>query len=218
MRAAGRKCGSHHRLLRLLIRRSSIPPALSGWNLTGQWKKIFTSAGDDLPVGSLCRPNQSARKRTSRHSQYLRRRLPGALPPAGTAGTFPGALGARASKGDDKPVITTWSSFPAIERTNSSRDFLTMKIGAHQQSSFAFGRNKTLEDELYRISVGAERRLLWTPTAKQSLWAAFTHALRTPSDGEDDFYRSGYRWYGSGWAPFLARFNANRNLSLGRTE
>ena len=30
-------------------------------------------------------------------------------------------------------------------------------------------------------------RLLWTPTDKQTFWAAFTHALRTPSDAEERF-------------------------------
>ena len=53
-------------------------------------------------------------------------------------------------------------------------------------------------------------RLLWTPSAKQTVWAAFTHALRTPSDGEEDFYLLGYIETLANGTPYLARFNPNR--------
>ncbi len=54
-------------------------------------------------------------------------------------------------------------------------------------------------------------RLLWTPTDKQSLWASFTHAVRTPSDSERNFYLSGYIGMMNG-LPYFARFNANPNF------
>jgi iron complex outermembrane receptor protein len=52
-------------------------------------------------------------------------------------------------------------------------------------------------------------RLLWTPSEKQTIWAAFTHALRTPSDSEEDFYLLGYIQTLSNGTPFFARFNPN---------
>ena len=52
-------------------------------------------------------------------------------------------------------------------------------------------------------------RLLWTPTDKQSFWAAYTHALRTPSDSEEDFYLSSFLGVGGGLNEF-ARFSANK--------
>jgi iron complex outermembrane receptor protein len=52
-------------------------------------------------------------------------------------------------------------------------------------------------------------RLLWTPTNKQSIWASFTHALRTPSDAERNFSLLGYIGTGPGGLPFFARFNPN---------
>ncbi len=55
-------------------------------------------------------------------------------------------------------------------------------------------------------------RLLWTPTKTQTFWAAFTHAVRTPSDAERDFFLTGYVGMGPGGLPFFARFNANRNF------
>ncbi len=52
-------------------------------------------------------------------------------------------------------------------------------------------------------------RLLYTPTATQSLWAGFTQAVRTPADVERDFYLSSFIGMEAG-LPFFARFNANR--------
>ena len=45
-------------------------------------------------------------------------------------------------------------------------------------------------------------RLLWTPTETQTVWAAFTHALRTPSDAEANFNLSGYIATTAGGVPF----------------
>jgi iron complex outermembrane receptor protein len=47
-------------------------------------------------------------------------------------------------------------------------------------------------------------RLLWTPTERQTFWAAFTRAIRTPSRAEHDFYLSSFLGPG-----LFARFNAN---------
>jgi len=55
-------------------------------------------------------------------------------------------------------------------------------------------------------------RLLWTPTETQTVWTAFTHALRTPSDAEANFYLSGYISTTPDGIPFFARFNANPNF------
>ncbi|HZI58365.1 MAG TPA: TonB-dependent receptor, partial [Verrucomicrobiae bacterium] len=55
-------------------------------------------------------------------------------------------------------------------------------------------------------------RLLWTPTDKQTAWASFTRAVRTPADVERDFFLSGFIGTAPGGLPFFARFNANRNF------
>jgi iron complex outermembrane receptor protein len=52
-------------------------------------------------------------------------------------------------------------------------------------------------------------RLLWTPHSTQTFWAAFTHAVRTPSDAERAFYLSGFTGAFINGLPFFARFNAN---------
>ena len=56
-------------------------------------------------------------------------------------------------------------------------------------------------------------RLLWTPSANQSFWAAYTHALRTPSDSEANFNLSGYLGNLSNGTPYFARFIANPDFA-----
>jgi iron complex outermembrane receptor protein len=55
-------------------------------------------------------------------------------------------------------------------------------------------------------------RILWTPSDKQSVWAAFTHAVRTPSDAEENFSLLGFTGHIVNGLPFFARFNPNPNF------
>ncbi len=55
-------------------------------------------------------------------------------------------------------------------------------------------------------------RLTWTPNDRQTFWAAFTHAVRTPSDAEDDFNLSSFQGTANGTELF-ARFNANPDFA-----
>jgi iron complex outermembrane receptor protein len=52
-------------------------------------------------------------------------------------------------------------------------------------------------------------RIAWTPTKNQTFWAAFTHAVRTPSDAERAFFLSGFIGIATDGLPLFARFNAN---------
>lgn len=52
-------------------------------------------------------------------------------------------------------------------------------------------------------------RLLYTPAPTQTLWAAFTHAVRTPADVERDFNLSSYLGNATDGTPIFARFDAN---------
>ncbi len=62
------------------------------------------------------------------------------------------------------------------------------------------------------VSFQPSARLLWTPTDKSTFWAAYTHALRTPSDAEEDFYLSSYLGQSNG-LPVYARYGANPNFA-----
>ena len=61
-------------------------------------------------------------------------------------------------------------------------------------------------------------RLLWTPSENQTVWAAFTHALRTPSDSEENFYLLGYIGNTPNGTPYFARFNPESQLRAGTAQ
>ena len=65
---------------------------------------------------------------------------------------------------------------------------------------------------LHGIGWEPSARLAWTLDEKQTIWAAFTHALRKPSDAEENFYLSSFIGNLNG-TPFFARFNANTRFS-----
>ena len=50
------------------------------------------------------------------------------------------------------------------------------------------------------------------PSETQTIWLAVTRALRTPSDGERDFFLTGFIGTTADGTPFFARFNANPNF------
>ncbi len=52
-------------------------------------------------------------------------------------------------------------------------------------------------------------RLLWTRNSRQTFWASFTHAIRTPSAAERAFFLTGFLGLQPDGTPFFARFNAN---------
>jgi iron complex outermembrane receptor protein len=80
-------------------------------------------------------------------------------------------------------------------------DRLTLTAGA-----------KLLHTNYTGVEVQPTLRLLWTPAAHETFWAAVTRAVRTPADIERNFFLSGYIGPGPGGVPFFARFNANRNF------
>ncbi|MGH9637909.1 MAG: TonB-dependent receptor plug domain-containing protein, partial [Candidatus Angelobacter sp.] len=71
---------------------------------------------------------------------------------------------------------------------------------------------KLLHTNYTGVDLEPSVRLLWTPSEKQTVWASFTRAVRTPADVERDFFLSGFIGTAPGGLPFFARFNANRDF------
>ncbi len=119
-------------------------------------------------------------------------------------------LGARWSQGDN-PTVVSGLTFQPTERTDRLfTAFLQDEIGiVPDRLSLSLG-TKFLRTNYTGLQLQPSARLLWTPTDKQSLWAAFTHAVRTPSDAERAFYLSGFGGIDpTTGMPIFARFNAN---------
>ncbi|MGC2638776.1 MAG: TonB-dependent receptor [Acidobacteriaceae bacterium] len=68
---------------------------------------------------------------------------------------------------------------------------------------------KVLKTNYTGVLAEPSGRLMYTPTATQTLWAAYTHGLRTPADVERDFNLSSFLGYAGNGLPIFACFCAN---------
>ncbi len=182
---------------------------LSGWNLTGHWKRVFSEGNDVQVEAYIDRTNRQEANfsdiRNTFDIDFMDRfRLPGRQ-------QISLGLGARASKGDDKVVVSGLAFSPNNRTDELYTGFVLDEIDlVENRLTLAVG-TKLLKTNYTGFELEPSARLLWKPTAKQSVWAAFTHALRTPSDGERDFFLTGYIGTAAG-LPSFARFNANPNF------
>jgi iron complex outermembrane receptor protein len=186
---------------------------LSGGNIMARWKRTV-SDDNDIQI-------QIYYDRTNRHElnfgeirntvdiDFLQRlRLP-----ARQRVTW--GLGARVDPVDDIEVVSGLTFVPTRRTDYLATAFVQDEIALVEgRLSLTLG-TKLLRTNFTRNGVNPEpsARLLWTPTENQSVWAAFTHALRTPSDSEENFYLSGYVGTTANGTPFFARFNANPNFA-----
>jgi iron complex outermembrane receptor protein len=91
--------------------------------------------------------------------------------------------------------------------------FLQDEIGIIENRLSLVLGTKVLRTNFTGFNLEPSVRLMWTPSDRQSVWAAFTHAIRTPSDAEENFYLSGFVGITPGGTPEMARFNANANFA-----
>ncbi len=183
---------------------------LSGGNILGRWTRTFR-AGDDIQL-------QAYYDRTNRHEpnfgdirdtfdvDFLQRFH------IGSRHHLSWGLGGRASNGDElattsglffEPPTRTDQLFTAFLQDDISLlpKRLTLEIGT-----------KLVHTNYTGAELEPSGRLLWTPTDTQTVWLALTRAVRTPSDGERDFFLSGFIGTTTDGTPFFARFNANPNF------
>jgi iron complex outermembrane recepter protein len=180
---------------------------LSGGNILGRWRRVF-GEGNDLQLQAYYdrtnrrEPNIIDNRNTSDIDFMDRFRLP-------ERQQISWGLGARAVQAYN-PVVVPGLQFLPTERWDKLfTAFLQDEIEAvPNRLTFTLG-TKFIRTNFTGWQLEPSGRLLWTPTDKQSLWASFTHALRTPSDAEKNFYLLGYGGMGPGNLPFFARFNPN---------
>jgi len=184
---------------------------LSGGNLTARWSKVIRD-GDDIQL-------QTYYDRTNRHEpnfgeirstydlDFLQRlRLPARQ-------QVSWGLGARFSRGDDIPVVSGLTFVPAKRTDELFTLFVQDEIGLIENRLSLVLGTKFLRTNFTGLELEPSARLLWTPTEKQTIWAAYTHAVRTPSDAEEDFNLLGYVGTTPSGLPYFARFIANPNFA-----
>jgi iron complex outermembrane receptor protein len=157
---------------------------LGGGNLLGRWKRLL-AAGSDIEVQTYYdRTNRKqadfAESRDTFDIDFIHHLV---LP---WRQDFLWGLGARLSSGnasqDDPTVVFTpghftdklYSSFVQDEIA-IARDRLWLTIGS-----------KFLHNSYSGFEVEPGARILWTPNQRQTVWAAVTRAVRTPSRVEED--------------------------------
>lgn len=180
---------------------------LSGGNILGRWQRAF-GEGTDFQL-------QAFYDRTNRHElnfadlrdtydlDFLDRfRLPGRE-------QISWGLGARFSRGTN-PIIVPGLTFEPNTRTDRLLTaFLQDEIKLVDLHLTLTVGTKFLETNFTGLRLQPSGRLLWTPTGKQTVWASFTHAIRTPSDAEENFSLLGFTGQIVNGLPFFARFNPN---------
>lgn len=180
---------------------------LSGGNIMAKWRRKLQSGGDFQLQAYFDRtnryePNLAERRNTFDVDFVAHNPLP-------FRNQITWGAGIRFSHGDN-PFVTDGLIFTPPQRTDSLYTaFLQDEIGlVEKRLSLTVGA-KLLRTNFTGFEFEPSVRLLWTPSDRESWWAAFTHAVRTPSDAEEDFYLSGFTGQFANGLPLLARFNAN---------
>ena len=114
----------------------------------------------------------------------------------------------------DNPFVTQGLLFLPPQRTdNLYTAFLQDELGLVENRLSLTVGTKLLRTNFTGFEFEPSARLAWTPSQQETFWAAYTHAVRTPSDAEEDFFLSGFTGQIVNGLPFLARFNANPNFA-----
>lgn len=114
----------------------------------------------------------------------------------------------RASHGNETEAFSGLTFTPSTRTDQLYQGFVQDQIAVvPDRLSFVAG-TKVLKTNYTSVLAEPSGRLLYTPTSTQTLWAAYTHALRTPADVERDFNLSSFLGYTDG-LPLFARFSAN---------
>ena len=122
-------------------------------------------------------------------------------------------FGARVDPIDDTEVLSGLQFLPLKRTDYLVTGFVQDEIGLVDKRLALIVGTKLLRTNFTGIAPEPSARLLWTPSENQTIWAAFTHALRTPSDSEEDFYLLGYIGTTPYGTPYFARFKPNRNFA-----
>ncbi len=117
-------------------------------------------------------------------------------------------LGARFSPANNIEVVSGLTFRPNRRTDELFTGFLQDEISLSGRLRLILG-TKLLRTNFTGFEPEPSARLVWMPTDKHTLWTAFTHALRTPSDAEENFNLSGFIGITPGGVPSFARFNAN---------
>ncbi len=157
---------------------------LSGGNLVGRWKRLFSATSDvqlETYYDRTSRRQASfAETRDTFDVDFIHHfSLPGRQ-------NFLWGLGSRFSSGNALPVVPTVIFTPNSQTDKLYSAFLQDEIPiAGDRLSLTIG-SKFLHNNYSGFEIEPSARLLWKVKPQQTVWAAITRAVRTPSRIDED--------------------------------
>ncbi len=121
-------------------------------------------------------------------------------------------LTVRFSHGHEVEVYSGLTFTPARRTDELYQGFVQDEIALVKNRLSLVAGTKVLKTNYTGVLAEPSVRLLYTPTASQTIWTAYTHALRTPADVERDFNLSSFLGNAPDGLPLFASFNANPNF------
>jgi len=121
-------------------------------------------------------------------------------------------LTARWSHGTEVEIYSGLTFTPSSRTDQLYQGFVQDQVSLIGNRLSLVAGTKVLKTNYTSVLAEPSARLLYTPTATQTIWAAYTHALRTPADVERDFNLSSFLGDTSSGLPIFASFNANPNF------
>ncbi len=184
---------------------------LSGGNVMAKWRRQLQSGGDLQLQAYFDRTNRFepnlAERRNTFDVDFV------AHTPLPFRNQITWGAGLRFSHADNPFVVNGLEFLPPARTDSLYTAFLQDEIGLiDNRLSLTIG-TKLLRTNFTDLEFEPSVRLLWTSSDRATWWAAFTHAVRTPSDAEEDFFLSGFTGQFVNGLPFMARFNANPNFA-----
>jgi iron complex outermembrane receptor protein len=122
-------------------------------------------------------------------------------------------LGSRVSPTHDLEVVSGLTFLPAQRTDQLYSAYFQDEVSLIEKRLTLVAGSKVLRTNFTSLEFEPSIRLAWTPSANRTVWGAFTHAVRTPSDAEEDFYLSGFSQITPSGIPLMARFNANPDFA-----
>jgi iron complex outermembrane recepter protein len=184
---------------------------LSGGDVMGHWERTLNTGGDVQVQAYFDRTNRQELNLTDYRSTFDVDLV--AHQPVGPRHDVTWGFGARLSPAHNDVVVSGLTFLPAKRTDQLYTGFLQDQVALLEQRLSLVVGSKVLRTNFTGFLFEPSARLLWTPTDRQTVWAAFTHAVRTPSDVEENFYLSGFTGSFVNGIPVMARFNANPNYA-----
>jgi len=180
---------------------------LSGGDILGRWQRVQGEGKDIQLQAYFTRSNRDQANFDNDENTFdvdFMDRFR-----AGTRQQISWGGGMRFTHEHDAVVVSGLTFTPENRTDNLLTGFFQDDIGLVQNRLTLSLGTKLLHTNFTDLQWQPSVRLLWTPTDHQTVWAAFTHAVRTPSDAEENFSLAGFIGIATGGVPFFARFNPN---------